>query len=445
MKTLITVLWLELRRIFSKRNIIILILFGILCFYFIQVGVHHYKTIIQDKEKFLETENLKVELFINYAIYAAYGFRLLFVPSPLSILFFNSTVVSDLSSNVDVGSLLNIYKSYKGRTLFSEKAGGFKDFSGIILLFGSLMVLYLGFETFMNKDYFRFISCFISPKKFYCSVICSRLLLLVLYFFVLMMGSLTVIRINRVVMSSNEHKHLTHYYMVMMLMLIFFFLMGTAAGAMRNRFTGFIMVIIVWFVFIFLIPGVIRTIISNRAENITSSYHLELEKLKAHMGFEEDAIEKEGVIKRSREHSPRERDMIESYWKNEFRVIQKLEKDMENEMKQSVTKFQKLSFVIPSSFYIAVSNEISSMGYKSFIHFFDYLQKLKEQFVRFYIDKRFYSNFDKVELFIKGEENIYYSRNMLPDYFWWGIGLMVFYIMGLFVFSYYRFRQSLVI
>ena len=133
MKTLYTVFLLELRRVFSKRNIIILIIFLLLCLYFVQKGIHNYRTIIDSKEKFLETERLKTDLYISYAVYAAYGFRLLFVPSPLSVLFLNSTVISELSSNVDVGSLLNIYKSYKGRVLFAEQSGGFKDFSGIIL------------------------------------------------------------------------------------------------------------------------------------------------------------------------------------------------------------------------------------------------------------------------------------------------------------------------
>ncbi len=65
-----------------------------LCLYFVQVGIHHYRTIIDNKEKFLETERLKTDLYINYALYAVYGFRLQFVPSPLSVLFVNSTVIS---------------------------------------------------------------------------------------------------------------------------------------------------------------------------------------------------------------------------------------------------------------------------------------------------------------------------------------------------------------
>ena len=445
MKTFYTVLLLEHRRIFSRRNIIILILFLLLCLYFIQAGVHHYKTIIQDKEKFLETERIKTDLYINYAIYGSYGFRLLFVPSPLSILFVNSTVISELSSNVDVASLLSIYKFYKGRNLFAEKTGGFMDFSGIILLFGTLMVLYLGFETFLNKDYIRFLASFVHFKKLFFSVVGTRLILLIIYFFLLVISSIIVIGINQVRLLQNEYRHLNYYLLVMVLTLIFFFILGTVAGAIKSRFAGFLMVIIVWFVFIFLIPGIIRSIISSSAENITSSYHLELEKLQAHMGFESRAIKKAGIIEESMENTQLEKDLMESYLENEFKAIQKLEKDMENEMKKNIDQFQKLSLIVPSGFYLSVSNEISSKGYKSFIYFFSYLQKLKKEFVRFYINKRFYSNYEKVELFIKGEENIFYSLNVLPDYFVLGVILTVFYIIFLFIFSYYWFKKSLMI
>ena len=87
MKTVYSVFLLELRRVFSKRNIVILIVLMLLCLYFVQKGIQTYRSIFDQKEKFLETEWLKTELYFSYALYGAYGFRLLFVPSPLSVLF----------------------------------------------------------------------------------------------------------------------------------------------------------------------------------------------------------------------------------------------------------------------------------------------------------------------------------------------------------------------
>lgn len=445
MKTLYTVFFLELRRIFSKRNIIILILFLLLCLYFVQKGIQHYRVIIDKKEKFLETERLKTELYISYALYATYGFRLLFVPSPLSVLFLNSTVISELSSNVDVASLLNIYKSYKGRVLFAEKSGGFKDFSGIILLFGSMMVLYLGFETFLNKDYIRFISGFIQPRKLFWSIVGSRMMLLIVYFLIIVFGSLVLIDLYRIQLMHNEYQHLKYYLLVMAIMLIFFFILGMVAGTVKSKFTGFFMVILFWFVFVFLIPGIIQSLISESAENITSGYDLELKKLQAHMGFEVRAMEEQGVLENAKENTQSEKDLMEGYWKNEVRKIQGLERNMENDMRKNIRNFQKMSLVVPTSFYISAGNEISSRGYKNFVDFFRYLQELKEGFIRFYIDKRFYSNIEEVELFIKGEENIYYSRNLLPDCFLQGLLVSLFYIGSLIGFAYYRFNRSLVI
>jgi ABC-type transport system involved in multi-copper enzyme maturation permease subunit len=416
-----------------------------MCLYFVQKGINQYRTIIEDKEKFLETERLKTDLYFSYSVYANYGFRLQFLPSPLSVLFVNSTVISELSSNVDVASLLNIYKSYKGRVLFAEQSGGFKDFSGIILLFGSMIVLYFGFETFLNKDYFRFISGFIQPRRMFYSIIGSRLVLLLVYFLVCVAGSLLLIGLNRIDLMRNEYRHLNYYLLVMSAMLIFFFILGLVAGTLKSRFIGFFLLISIWFVFVFLIPGIIQSLIADSSENITSSYDLELKKLQAHMGFERKAMEAQGVLENSKENTQSERDLMESYWKNELRKIQGLEKNMENDMRTNIRNFQIMSSVVPSSFYISVGNEVSSRGYKNFVDYFSYLQKLKEGFVRFYIDKRFYSNFDDVELYIKGEENIYYSRNLLPDYFIWGICLNLIYIILSIGFAYYRFNRCLVI
>jgi hypothetical protein len=440
-KPLKVIFMLEFKKLLNKKFIGLFLFFSLLSLYFVQTGINHYKEIIENKDKFQDIERLKVNQYINYGQYGSYGFRILFMPSPLSIYFFNSCTISELTSNVDSGERLNIYNSFKGRTLFAEKAGGFKDFSGIMLLLGSLLVLYFGYEALIYKDYLRFMSGFIDYKKLFTSIILSRVLVFILFFLLITGISLVLLKINAVKFSNHEYLQLAVYMGTLVLMLIFFFALGTIAGAFKSRFAGFVLVIISWFVFVFLIPGVVGAINSQKADNIISDYHLELEKLKILMDFEKRALEEVGIT--SQDNIKEVREYIESFWNNQFNAIWAFEKKMEKEMEKNIRRFQRLSFLFPSTFYLASTNEISSKGYENFITFFRYIQTLKKDFVRFFINKRYYSNYSEVESFVKENENLFDARSRLPKGFFNGIQLTLLYIVVLFVISYARFKKSL--
>lgn len=446
------ILTMELQKIINKKFLFLFLLFGALTLYFIQVGVNDYKNVIESKEKFQYFERLKVLQYINYTQYGSYGFRVLVSPSALSIFFINSTVFTELTSNVDVGDRLNIYNSFQGRALFTDKTGGFKSFSGIMLLLGALLVLYYGYDSLIHKDYLRYMSGFVPVRNLFHSVLAARMTVIVLQLVVLLLLSLLLIRLNGVRLSSRDLAGLLTYTGVLTILLLFFFMLGALAGSLRSRFSGFVLIIAVWFVFVFLIPGLVGAITASKAENIVSTYEMEVDKLKVLMNFEQEALKKEGYLKNSDADS--ERKLIESYWRNEFQTLKKIEKKLELEMEKNIRRFQGYSLVCPSTFYLSMGNEVSSRGYQSFIRFFRYMQDLKEKFVRFYLDKRYHLNnpaglrvthpqTGKVEPFIKNGENLFYSSGSLPRGFFVGLLLSVFYIVGLYSFSYISFKKSL--
>jgi hypothetical protein len=444
-KSFYTVLLLESRRTFARRNVAILLLFLLLSLYFVQSGIHEYQTLIGNKEKFKEVEKIKVRLFINYAQYGGIGFRLLFIPSKLSILFVNSSLITDLTANIDSADVLKIYNSLKGATLFSEKSGGFKDFSGIFFLFGTLLALFFGFETFLHKDLMRFLCGTLAPRKLFCSVMAARLLLLVLFVGLTLAGSLALMRANHLVLTGREYRFLCLQLLVMLLLQFSFFVAGAIAGTLKSRFAGFLMVIIIWFAFIFLLPGAIWSVVASRAENITPTYNLELKKLETLMGFEKNALESMGPFSAEKAQTEKGKKLILNFLTHEYSKIKKLEKQLEDEMSGNIRLFFRLSMWFPTSFYLASTNEISSKGYESYIYFFRYIQDLKENFVKFYFEKRVFENYSKIESFIKKEENIFYARPMFPDYFPLGLGLMAGYTLLLLIFAFRSFRRSLVI
>lgn len=431
---------MEFQRLLNKKTVGVLFIFLLLCLYFVQVGIGNYKSLIETRENFQDIERLKVRQYINYAQYGAYGFRMLFIPGPLSVYFVNSSVISELTANVDAGERLNIYNSFKGKTLFSEKAGGFKDFSGTMLLLGSLLVLYFGYEAMSHKDYLRFMAGFTDLKKLFLSIFFLRVIIFAFFFFFVGGLSLLLMKLNHIRLSGNQWPHWFAYMGVLVLLSMFFYALGTIAGTFKSRFSGFVTLIIFWFVFVFLVPWVINAITAHKADNIASNYHLELEKLKILMGFEKRAKEKEGPVTDS--NTETERTLVESAWNNEFKDIRTLEKKLANEMHANILRFQKLSCLFPSTFYLSAANEISGKGYENFLRFFERILILKWKFIRFYIDKKYYSDFSGVEPFIKDQENLFYSETVLPRGFFGGVLFALVYILVLFAVSYVRFKKS---
>lgn len=440
MRTFKAIFAMESQRLLNNKNIGLLILFSLLCFYFVQIGSGNYKSIIENKEKFQDIERLKVKQYISYSQYGSYGFRMLFIPSPLSIFFVNSSVISELTANVDSGERLNIYNSFKDRTLFADKAGGFKDFSGIMLLLGSLLVLYFGYESMIHKDYLRFMAGFTGHGKLFLSIFFSRVLMFILLFLFISGISMLLLKVNGIHFSTEEWSHWFIYLAVLVLLSVFFFVLGTITGTFKSRLAGFVILIFLWFIFVFLVPGVVNAVISQNADNIVSNYQLELEKLKILMDFEKQAAEKAGPVTKSNTES--EQELVESAWNNEIKKIQALEKKLQKEMEVNIQRYQMLSCLFPSTFYLSAGNEIGGKGYDNFTRFYEYIQDIKWKFIRFYIDKKYYADFSKVEPFIKDSGNLFYARTHLPRGFANGIWLTVLYISALFVAAYIRFKKS---
>jgi hypothetical protein len=445
MNTIMTSFILESKRQLNKKSLWLFLFFTLLSLYFVQNGINNYANTVESKGRFLDIEKMKVEQYATYGQYGTYGFRVLFIPSPLSIFFINSSTVSELTSNVDSGERLNIYNSFKGETLFTEKSGGFKDFSGIMLLLGSLLVLYFGYESRIHKDYLRFLSSFSSRKKLFASILFAQFGLLSIFFLSNTGLSLLLLKANGISLDRTEWIRFIAYNGILLLMMMFFLLLGSIAGSFKSRFTGFITVIVVWFALVFLVPGIVGAITYQKADNIVSNYHLELQKLKKLMTVEKRMREKTGSSEKRNPELVKE--LMEVYWDNEFRDIQRIEKKLEREMEKNIRHYQTLASYFPSTFYLSTSDEVSSKGYENFIRFYSYIQELKVRFVRFYLDKRFWQSPNvhpaKIESFIKTSENLFDAQSRLPKNFGTGILITILYISLLMIISYIMFVNSL--
>ncbi|MCP4155593.1 MAG: ABC transporter permease subunit [bacterium] len=436
-------LLLESGRYFSKRNLLVFLLFWGLSLSFLQQGVNEYKNIISGKTAFSDVEKANAGKFINYSQYGLYGFRLLFVPSPLIVFFPNSGVVPELTAFVDSGVRLQVYYSVMGKNLYAEKSSSFMDFSGFVFLFGSLFAVFLGFNRFFYIEYIRHLCGILSCKRLFFFLVAERLMIITLLFVFLAGSALGVLTLNGILLRGSDFSILVVYGLLALLLLWFFFIIGTTAGSIKSKTNGIIVLAGLWFGFVFLVPGTISKITAKIADNITSTYKLEQEKLKILTDFEKKALHDTRRYDTVAEKKNSDKRYGESYWNNDFLKLQAIEKRMESESRRSFTLYRRLSLLTPTTFYMAAVNEIDSRGYANVIDFYAYVQRLKKDFTRFYFQKRFYSDYTGVESFVKNEENIFYARSRVPENLPTGLTVMLLYIVSLTVFGFYRFKRKL--
>jgi hypothetical protein len=161
------------------------------------------------------------------------------------------------------------------------------------------------------------------------------------------------------------------------------------------------------------------------------------------MGFENRALDEGGKLDLSKKNSEIAKKIIESYWRKEFQRIQQIDEAYEKEMRKISQLYHRYSLFFLSTFYFSSTSEISSAGYESTMDFYRYSRDLKQEYVRYYLDKKFYTNEEKVENFINGDENVYRSSGKLSPYFGWGLAWTYLVTLLLFVWGYFRFKKAL--
>jgi hypothetical protein len=198
---------------------------------------------------------------------------------------------------------------------------------------------------------------------------------------------------------------------------------------------------VVWIMFVFLIPGFIQNMIARSAVDSTQDYRAEIEKFDVVADFEKRAVKKAGKF--NVENMSVERELLESYWNTDYKKIEALEEGLKGEISANIRRHRNLSLFIPTLFYQLSAQEVSSRGYGDFLAFYTYLQELKAKFVRFYIDRYYYHDPREIINFIQGKESLYFSESRIPKGFWIGLGINLVYLLMLFMGSFYLFKKKL--
>lgn len=453
MSTFKAFLRFEFNRMLSWRNAWVLVLFFLLSMVLIVLGIVQYKDIETERTEFQKVEKSKVPQWNNYTQYGGYGIYLYFMPSPLSIFFNNTNLFTELTAHVDVGERSNISKSFKGKKIFSHRSREFWDFAGIVLLFGSFMALYYGYEAFRDREYLKFLASLFGEKRVFRLIFVSRLILLCTFISCVTLVGVVLIKIFGIEIKASEFYFIVLFLLLMLLMMAFFLSIGTAAGGFGAAYgkmgpkIGRFIFIVMWIGFVYFIPASIDKFAEIGANKIKSNYQSELEKLRNLMDFEDQAIkevrkiQKETGRKLSREDIAR---LAEKYSENVFKKVQEIEDNLNKEIRKYIDFHQAFSMLCPSTFYLSVTNEISSRGFENILEFHEFAKDTKDKFLDFYVERKpHHIKGQPVESFVKKDENIYFGEVRVPWNFPWGLLVTFVWIGGMLKLSYFLYRKSL--
>lgn len=420
----------EGRRIFGERkNLVFLGFIALSSAYLAWSGLNEYRSFLEGKKAFINFEKEKTSQISTYAQYGVFGFRLLVEASPLSLFFVNCSVVQDLESNIDNFEAIRVESSFKGNKLFMKR-GYFKDFAGVVFVFGSLLMLYLGHLALVSPAYVRFMTNRMSLGKFYCMTTLARLSWLNLYFLALAASLYFLIRLTGVAFSISDRRTFLLYLAFLILMLDFFYLLGQMTTVLvRFRRVSFFWFFVVWFVCVFLLPEISRISVFNRSQALDSAEKVNLEKFRNLMAMEKrfgDFLKVNPSTPMDQVRQMQKKFAIQ-FINSSFLVNTALETRYLREVEEVIAGHERQSVLFPTTFYHFLTGEASGKGYYGYIAFMDYIMKLRSRFIQFYLKKRYEESDPPMESFVKLEENVFRSPSQPPKSYWWGFWATVMY------------------
>ena len=331
---------LAVKSFFTKRNMILAVLFVGMALYFVYNGAALYKETINNKNKFVEIEKKIVEHFPNYLLYGTTGFRIIFVPSPLSVFFYNSGLFSDLTCSLDVEEQLNLNMSLKGKDLFKEKKVNYSDFAGLYFLFGSLACLLYGFETWRDRDFIKMVASHTGVQRVRFPLLLSRFLVLSLFFMAVMALGIIIVLVKGIMLRGTDTIVLLGYLLAWILASGTLFWLGSIIGKLNNKTIGIVAVFITWIAMFFILPTAVKKLTYEKAKSMPINSQSDLDKWDLLMHFEDRYKKQEGKFKEEKARTKSVQDLVESFMKKEHKEMMAVEQNLEKSKRENI-RFQQ--------------------------------------------------------------------------------------------------------
>jgi ABC-type transport system involved in multi-copper enzyme maturation permease subunit len=431
----------EGKRLLERKSLFILLMLLVFVLGFFQNNISEFKETQEQKRTFQDFEKKKVDQYLNYRYYGARGFRLFFHPAPISIFFINSVPTPDMKAFADDTEQINFYRPITIKTLFELRKNWFTDYSGILFIIGTLLILFYGYKTLKSSEYLRLPASIIGHKKYFWAVYFARGLWLFVFLLIITALLVFLAAFNGIIITIDQYLLiflLVSYGLVMMI-----FSVGFWCGTWKSTATGMAAALIIWMVFIFFIPTLHNVVTASNANAMRPIYKLEMDKLIIYMDWERKMREREGTVKPGEKPSESFKKRMLDYKDNELKKLQAMEENQIAQLKRTKKLYQFLASFFPTTFYQSVNNEISSRGYDNLVDFCKYALGEKLKFIGIVIEKEYFSNYSKVEQFNAGDENIFTAKPKLPEFFLLGILFNLLWSAAFVIPAYYRFKKNL--
>jgi len=431
----------EGKRLLDRKPLIILLMLLVFVLGFFLYNLSEYKGTQEQKRIFQDFEKKKVEQYLNYRYYGARGFRIFFHHDPISIFFSNSVPIPDMNAFADNTEQLDFYRSINIKTLFELRKNWFTDYSGILFIIGTLLILFYGYQALKSSENHRLPSSITGHKNFFWAVFFARGLWLLLFLIVFLACLILLAAIFGIMIAIDQY--LLIFLLVSYGLIMTTFSVGFFCGTLKSAATGIAVALIIWMVLTFFIPTVHNIVIAGNANTMIPAYQFEMDKLIIYMDWERTMREKEGTVKPGEKPSESFKKRMLEYKENELKKLQDMEEEQIAQLKRTKKFYQFLASFFPTTFYQSVNNEISSRGYENQVDFCKYALGEKLKFIGIVIEKEYFSNYSKVEQFNAGNANVYKATPKLPEFFLLGILFNLLWIAAFVIPAYYGYKKRL--
>ncbi|MGE5342693.1 MAG: hypothetical protein ACM3SY_14555 [Candidatus Omnitrophota bacterium] len=393
----------------------------------------------------MEVEKRIIENYLNFHQYGTYGFRVIMNPSPLTAPFVNTKAFNTLVGTIDTGPKLRLEDEKIGPNTFNHSLGGNIDLSSFLINIGGLLVMIWAFSTFRDIEFIRYMNNFLSTGKVFLAILVGRLIWLTAAVFIVLIVVCLQFLANGITLNASQSQYLAVYFFIFLLVMVFFSLISAALGTLRKPLYGGMAIALIWVIVVFLWPAIINlqfSIISGKS--LKSMSNIECKKLK----IITDKLEKEAFKNTQRytkiEDKLRfERKAAEYYWNNIFKEVEAIDLGMVRDTEAMAKRIHLSALINPVTFLIASGNEISSLGFKSYLQVYLGNIERQKEFLRFIFNNRIYHNYTKVYPFIPPEKALIPVKPHLPYYFPYGVSLLLVYVLLAGILANYRFKRQL--
>jgi hypothetical protein len=450
---------LDLKRSLSWRHLVVCICFLAAALYQVQLGCDEYRLVEADKTNFQQSEALRFSLHKNYDQYGTTGIRFFFMPSPASVFFGTPAVFKRIQASINDKEKLDVHTSLLNGSPFDDLSADFMTYSGFLFYGGSLLFLLFGYESSLDRDYIKFLSAIAGGVgRVYYAIFLTRFILILIFLAVVSTSALLVAALNGIHLPwFPERWGFLVFSYTMALFYFFFLLLGKIAGALQSKHWRIGTLAACWLILLFAIPGVVNKYAARDAQRTSPVYELEMKNLQFRALITDDWPVKgpdkdKNIFTQLKETMQKLlfRNKENTGWEVDNSEIVRYERGVIRDFVSSIFKYQDLSAVFPTTFYLSLSHEVGSRGFINLFKFYIQAYNRKAKFMKYKWEKLIAAGIHDptkasqieidIEPFTKGDENVFYARSVLTSGYNLGQTLLWLYVGILSAICFIRFK-----